>query len=236
MDLLDATNTVKVGSTPAPARTRSIANAVNARSRQYATLNGFGSSIAEPSRVSQCSSWSPVTQRRRDGPSATGSCYYAGHHHPTTSPLFAGCRAVKASKVPKIAVCGVRICCADPILVLDPNSPHANPNQASLNIQGNCTIAIFGGPSRSIQANSSASSGSCGQSNCTLNLPWGSAQIDLSHGGHEDTGSEIGVTGAPTAPPGGSGVLPDTGLHRQPPLWIRSPRFVIRGRRLHCNH
>jgi hypothetical protein len=179
---------------------------------QYATLNGFGSSIARGSTAlgnNVTFDWSPVTPAPAGvtAPSATVApvAFMRVTITDNIPTFFAGMlKGATKQSVRAIAVCGVSESAAPiPILVLDPNSPNANPNQAALNIQGNGTIAIFGGPARSIQANSAASSGSCGQANCSLNLPWGSAQIDLSHGGPAGTGSDIGVTGAPTAPPGG---------------------------------
>jgi hypothetical protein len=82
------------------------------------------------------------------------------------------------------ATCGVVLAAFPlPLLVLDPQSPVTRPPQAALNIQGTGTIKIVGGPTQSIQANSSLNASSCGQSNCAANLPWESAQIDLSLGG-----------------------------------------------------
>jgi hypothetical protein len=154
-----------------------------------------------------------------------------------TPTFFANLLGRSKQAISAIAVCGVAQSAAPiPILVLDPNTPNSTPAQAALNIQGNGTIAIFGGPSRSIQANSAASTGSCGQSNCTLNLPWGSAQVDLSHGGPLGTGSDIGVTGAPTAPP--SGFVPgSTGHWIAPAAPIMDPfaQTCYPGQTTNCN-
>ena len=119
--------------------------------------------------------------------------------------LFARILGATATKdVRAFAVCGVELATAPiPIVVLDPKSPQSTPPQSALNIQGNGTIAIVGGPSQSIQVNSADANSSCGQSNCSINLPWGSAKIDLSKGGPSQTGSDLGVWGAPATPPGG---------------------------------
>lgn len=87
------------------------------------------------------------------------------------------------------AVCGALLLqSSTPILVLDP------ANTATLSVQGTPNIVIYGGPSKSIQVNSSSSSGvSVG----------GSALIDLSKGGPNLTGSSIGVAGGPFSAPGG---------------------------------
>ena len=116
--------------------------------------------------------------------------------------FFAGMlRGLSSQKVKGISLCGVSESAAPiPILVLDLQSPaNATPKQAALNVQGTPTIAIFGGPQRSIQADSLTSASSCGQSNCTVNSPWGTATIDLSKGGPSGTGSDIGISGAPAA-------------------------------------
>lgn len=119
--------------------------------------------------------------------------------------FFAGLlNGARYSDVRAFSVCGAELATAPiPIVVLDPQSPQSTPPQSALNIQGNGTIAIVGGPSQSIQVNSAATSSSCGQSNCSANLPWGSAKIDLSKGGPDQTGSIMGLWGAPATAPGG---------------------------------
>lgn len=124
--------------------------------------------------------------------------------------FFAGLLNGSTTKdVRAFSVCGAELATAPiPIVVLDPRSPQSTPQQSALNIQGNGTIAIVGGPAQSIQVNSALTASSCGQSNCSVNLPWGSAKIDLSKGGPSQTGSTIGLWGAPTTAP--SGFLPGT--------------------------
>lgn len=108
------------------------------------------------------------------------------------------------SPVRAFSVCGAELATAPiPIVVLDPQSPSSTPAQAALNIQGNGTIAIIGGPSQSIQVNSADTASSCGQSNCSVNLPWGSAKIDLSKGGPAGKGSIMGLWGDPATAPSG---------------------------------
>jgi hypothetical protein len=176
---------------------------------QYATLNGFGSSVKAGSTglgnnvsVTFPASVPGVTTP----PSAVAPTAFMQVTVTDNIPtFFAGMlKGQTKQSVRAIAVCGVAQSAAPiPILILDPNSPKSTPPQAAMNIQGSGTVAIFGGPSRSIQVNSSATAGSCSGSNCSLNIPWGSETIDLSHGGPSGTGSDIGITGAPTAPPGG---------------------------------
>ena len=134
------------------------------------------------------------------------------------SGLLSGRRSlpVRAS-----AVCGVVYATSPiPILVLDPHSPNSSPAQSAFNIQGSGLIKIVGGPTKSIQVNSGDTSASCGQSNCSVNYPWGSARVDLSQGGPPPsggssgapgTGSDFGLYGAPATAP--SGFIPGTTGH-----------------------
>ena len=122
------------------------------------------------------------------------------------------------SDVASHATCGVEQAASPiPIVVLDPQSPQSTPPQSALNIQGNGTIAIVGGPTKSIQVNSSANAGSCGQSNCSINLPWGSAKIDLSLAGPDGTGSDMGLWGGP---PTGSSQIPNGFLPGSTGHWV----------------
>lgn len=90
------------------------------------------------------------------------------------------------------AVCGALLLkSATPILVLDPQN---NGGTAALTISGNPQITIYGGPSKSIQINSS--------NTAALSIG-GSAKIILSQGGPNLTGSGIGVAGGPVAAPAG---------------------------------
>ena len=117
--------------------------------------------------------------------------------------FFAGMlRGKTGQSIAAKAVCGVAEAAAPiPIVVLDPVSPpNATPAQSALNVQGTPDIKIFGGPQRSIQVDSLASTSSCGSSNCSVNNPWGTATIDLSKGGPSGTGSDIGLSGSPSAP------------------------------------
>jgi hypothetical protein len=130
-----------------------------------------------------------------------------------TRTFFAGLLNGATSRdVRAFATCGVILAASPlPLLVLDPQNPVTTPPQAALNIQGTGTIKIVGGPTQSIQANSWRNGSSCGQSNCAANLPWGSAKIDLSQGGPNQTGSDLGLYGGPVTAP--SGFLPGTTGH-----------------------
>ncbi len=207
--LLDATN----GTTTQGGFTAGTAFDCNSNSTyapcQYANLNGFGSSITQANANSGNLGNNVFVDFPATVPGVTAP-------PPTIAPtafmrvivtnnmptFFAGMlQGLSKQSVKAIAICGVTEAAAPiPILVLDPNSPHASPQQSALNVQGNGAIQIFGGPSRSIQVNSAANAGSCGQSNCAVNSPWGSASIDLSQAGPLGTGADMALSGTPAAP------------------------------------
>jgi len=107
--------------------------------------------------------------------------------------FFAGMiSGAKTMDVGAQAICGVVASQGPvPILVLDPQNPKTG---SALSVQGTPSISIVGGPTRSIQVNSNdAAAVSIG----------GSATIDLSKGGPNGTGSDLGVYGGPTTAPKG---------------------------------
>jgi hypothetical protein len=79
-----------------------------------------------------------------------------------------------------------------PILVLNPTCQHP------FEISGSGYVSILGGPSRSIQVNSSNQTCAAATTNSTSNCTSTSnLAIDLSQGGPNFTGSDIGVFGSP---------------------------------------
>jgi Putative Flp pilus-assembly TadE/G-like len=177
----------------------------------YAAKNGYNSnstgnsvSVSFPSSVIGCASGCKPPSAMTANPFIRVDIL---DHVPT---FFAGLINGSTTKdVRAFSVCGAELATAPiPIVVLDPQSPNSTPAQSALNVQGNGTIAIVGGPTQSIQVNSAATSSSCGQSNCSTNQPWGSAKIDLSLGGPSQTGSNIGLWGSPASAP--AGFLPGT--------------------------
>ncbi len=138
-----------------------------------------------------------------------------------TQTFFAGLLSGTTTRdVRAFATCGLVLAASPlPLLVLDPQNPITTPPQAALNVQGTPLIQIVGGPAQSIQVNSWLIASSCGQANCANNLPWGTASIDLSQGGPNGTGSDMGLFGGPVTPP--PGFVPGTTGH-----WI-SPSTPI---------
>ncbi len=100
--------------------------------------------------------------------------------------VFSGSRT---ADVRAMAECGLVLANSpEPIVVLHPNEAQ------SLQVQGNPDIAIEGGPNKSIEVNSTSP---------TAVVIGGSALIDLSKGGPNYTGSNLGVFGGPSTAPGG---------------------------------
>jgi hypothetical protein len=102
--------------------------------------------------------------------------------------------ASKTKDIAGSAVCGVMQATAPvPLIVLNPKCSHA------FELSGSTTIKIVGGPSRSIQVNSSnatcAAAGTSSGQNCN-----GNGTVDLSHGGPSFSGSEFAVLGSPGTP------------------------------------
>ncbi|PYX54501.1 MAG: hypothetical protein DMG76_21310 [Acidobacteria bacterium] len=96
------------------------------------------------------------------------------------------------------AVCGVLQSTAPvPIIVLNPSCPHA------LQLSGGPTLAIVGGPTRSVEVNSSNASCAAATTNAAGGCNSNGGTIDLSKGGPSFSGSEFAVVGQPKTPPAG---------------------------------
>jgi hypothetical protein len=103
----------------------------------------------------------------------------------------------KTTDVATSAVCGVLQSTAPvPIIVMNPTCQHA------FELGGSSTVKIVGGPTRSIEVNSSNST-CAAATNSSTNQCNGNPTIDLSKGGPNFTGSEFAVVGLPKTAPGG---------------------------------
>jgi hypothetical protein len=174
---------------------------------QYATRNGFGSSLTQ----STANSGTQGNNVYVDFPSTVPGVSAP----PTTVAATPFMRVTVTNNVPTffagmlsgalrqtvraISLCGVAQSTAPiPIIILDPQNPNAAGNPSALDVQGNPAIAIIGGPNRSIQVNSQATT--------AVNIG-GTGLIDLSQGGPgaslgaPGTGSDLGVFGGPTTTP-----------------------------------
>jgi len=97
------------------------------------------------------------------------------------------------SDVHALAKCGLQNSTAPvPIIVLDPTCPHA------FEVSGAATVQVIGGPSKSIQVNSS--NATCAAAT-TPSQCSGNGTVDLSLAGSAFTGANFGVFGAPTTAP-----------------------------------
>lgn len=157
----------------------------------YAAANGYSGTGLVSGAASNSVSWtfpSSVTGVTSQGPNSFLKVSIAENIRTYLMSL------VNASKYITLNVsstCGlVQVKAAAPMLVLSPTASGA------LTYSGGGGVAIAGGPSRSLQVNSSSASA----------VSWSaSGLIDLHAGGPNGTGSDIGIVGGPsTAPTNGS--------------------------------
>jgi len=163
---------------------------------QYAAKNGYTSANTLPGdlvSVSFPGSVSGVTTPSSSiAPTPFIRVDIVDHVQTFFAGLLSGSRTVD---VRAFATCGLELASAPiPILVLDPKNPNVRPASSALDVQGNPAISIVGGPTKSIQVNSSAPA--------ATNVG-GSGTIDLSKGGPNGTGSDIGIYGGPATAPAG---------------------------------
>ena len=96
------------------------------------------------------------------------------------------------------AVCGVLQASAPvPIIVMNPACPHA------FQMSGGPTLKIVGGPTRSVEVNSSNTSCAAATTNSGTGCNSNGGTIDLSKGGPSYSGSEFAVVGQPKSAPSG---------------------------------
>jgi len=199
----------------------------------YASLNGFGSPIAQGSTALGNNVYVDFPARGNPPPGITAPTAAIA---PTpfirvtvtdnVPTFFAGLlQGMTKQSVRGIAVCGLQADQAPiPIIVLHPTL------LSSLNIQGGggtaANIGIIGGPSQSIQVNScssaSSSSGSCG-TNDAANIA-GSGNVNLCQAGPGFCGADMGVFG--TEPnPGSSAFTTSCGVNALCTGTQRSPKW-----------
>ncbi len=163
---------------------------------QYAAMNGYDSANATPGNLVSVS-FPGTVHGVTTPPVGVASTPFIRvdvlEHVPTFfMGLLSGNRT---ADVRAFATCGLELASAPiPIIVLDPQNPVARSNPSALDVQGTPAITIVGGPTKSIQVNS--------MDPAATNVG-GSGTIDLSKGGPNSTGSDIGIYGGPAAAPGG---------------------------------
>lgn len=192
MDLLvNATNGTTLGNFPNTTGF-DCATAGTATPCAYATLNGYPSATITPGTPGTdvtVSFPSTVPGAKPPPGSLAPVPFMQVNVHDSVQTFFSGLiTGKKAQDVGAMAACGLVLAKSPiPIIVLNPTISQA------LLLNGNPTVAISGGPQRSIQVNSN---------NATAIVNKGSkALIDLHLGGPNGTGSDLGVFGGPTTEP-----------------------------------
>ena len=107
-----------------------------------------------------------------------------------------------------------------PIIVLNPSC------EQSFDVSGSATVSIVGGPTRSVQVNSS--NPTCSAATQSGNGCSGSGHIDLSHAGPGFNGADFGVVGTPTSAPtnfngGSAGSWTKAGVIADPFALVQAP-------------
>lgn len=182
---------------------------------QYANLNGYNGLNGNPVNVSF-----PATLP--NAPTLTGGPF-AGTPTPyiqvtvtdqvpmTLTQLL---RPNPTVTITATAGCGlVPVNMPTPLLILNTTAPDA------LTLNGASNITIFGGPQRSIQVNS----------NATTAINIGSGGVDLSQGGPKDSGSDFAVFGGPQTKPSTINVgTSGTGHYIDPALPVGDPFAAVK--------
>ncbi|HEU4635495.1 MAG TPA: Tad domain-containing protein [Edaphobacter sp.] len=159
---------------------------------KYAGFNGYTGSGYTSTTSGSTVSWTfPASVSGITAPSATL----------TTNPFlqvtvtenvktwFMGLLGFKYQKVAAVSTCGlVPVKAAPPLVVLNPSISGA------LSEGGSSTVAVIGGPQRSLQVNSTST---------TAVSLGGTSALDFSKAGPSGTGGDLGVVGGPSTNPGG---------------------------------
>jgi Putative Flp pilus-assembly TadE/G-like len=163
---------------------------------QYAAKNGYNSGTGNLVSVSFPTTVTGVPSGTVPPASLAPTSFMRVDVTDNVQTFFSGMLSGNRTQtVRAFAACGVVLAKAPiPILVLDPHNPVVSPPQKALDIQGTPTIKIVGGPSQSIQVNSDATT--------AVNIG-GSATINLTKGGPNFDGSNLGTYGGPATAPGG---------------------------------
>lgn len=175
----------------------------------YGTLNGFNSSVAHGSTTLGNNVYidfpSAVPGVTAPPAAITANPFIRATVTNNMPTFFAGMlKGLSTQKIRAVSLCGVVEAQSPiPILVLNPSV------SGSLGGNGTPTIAIIGGPTQSIQVNSSSSTA----------VQFGGT-LDLSHGGPNSNGSNFGTFGGPSTPTGTflPGTAPGVWLYPSTPI------------------
>jgi hypothetical protein len=188
---------------------------------QYAAKNGYNSSAGNQVSVSFPTSVAGVPTGSIPPSGLATTDFMRVDITDNVQTYFSGLvSGNKTQTVRAFAVCGLVLAKAPiPILVLDPHNPVTHPASKALDIQGNPTIRIVGGPNQSIQVNSDGSTS--GAAGTAVNIG-GSATINLTKGGNNFDGSSLGSYGGPATAPSGFSTA-NSGKWMQPSSPIEDP-------------
>jgi len=217
MDMLtNAVNGTTLGSFPSPLAAFDCTSFPTSTPCSYASLNGYPSSVltTDAPGISVHVSFPASVNGIATPPSSLAPTpFMKVAVQEQASVYFAGLLLGRHTQtVGAVATCGlVQAKAPIPIIVLNPTIANA------LSTQGNPDITITGGSQKSIQVNS--------KNAAAVNIG-GSAKIDLSKGGPNGTGSDLGVFGGPGSAPGGF-ITGTTGAWREPSSPVSDPFALL---------
>ena len=216
MDML----AIAAGSTP-PAMGFTLGQAGNcsgsagATMCTYANFNGYSGTGLSAGAESNSVSWMfPGSVAGATGAPASmiANSYLKVTVQENVKTWFMGLLGVNYQQVASTCTCGVTsLLAATPLVVLSPTA------YGALSESGTPSVAIVGGPTRSMQVNSNST---------TAVSLGGNSTIDLSQAGPLNTGGSLGVVGGPiTAPSGFNGGT--TGRWQSPSVPLQDPYATV---------
>jgi Flp pilus assembly protein TadG len=181
---------------------------------KYAALNGYSSANTAPGDTVNVSFPSSVNGVTAPGSTIAATPFIRVDIDDHVQTFFLGLLSGGTTKdVRAFATCGVELASAPiPILVLDPRT---TAGEDTLAVNGTPTIAIYGGPQRSVQVNSGLADDVIFKGSKSL--------IDLSQGGPNLSGSDLGVYGGQAVPGTGNFKPGTTGTWISPAAPISDP-------------
>jgi hypothetical protein len=157
---------------------------------RYANFNGYNGAGFSSTAASNSVAWSfPSSVSGATAPSGVTNPFLQVLVSQNTDTYFMGLLGRKFQKVTAASTCGlVSIKSVPPLLILNPTASGTFSTSGS----GSSRLNIVGGPSRSIQVNSSSSTAVSAGSNPI---------VDTSGAGPSGTGGDIGIVGGPATAP-----------------------------------
>ena len=192
LDMLSSVGGVSNSGNFTPGVASNCVSTPNATICKYAGFNGFSGSGYTSSTSGSTVSWtfpSSVPNVTAPPSGVTSNPFMKVTVAENVKTWFMNLAGINHQVVAASSTCGLTpVKAAPPLVVLNPSLSQ------TVYEHGTGTIAVVGGPQRSLQVNSSNSA--------AINIA-GAATLDFSQAGPNYTGGDLGVTGGPSTSPGG---------------------------------